>query len=228
MIIRAYRIRGHLEADLDPLGLEEMLPHPELATRPTASPRPTSTGRSSSTTCSASRPRRLREILAIAASAPTAAPSARSTCTSPTPSRRPGSGADRGLRQGDQLHPRRASRAILEQADRGRGLREVPARKYPGTKRFWLDGGEALIPVLEQIIERGGALGVEEIVIGMPHRGRLNVLANILDKPYEVIFSEFEGGSFKPEERRGRRRRQVPPRLLGRPRVRRQHASTSR
>ncbi len=53
-----------------------------------------------------------------------------------------------------------------------------------GTKRFGLDGGEALIPAMEAIIKRGGQLGLKEIVIGMPHRGRLNVLANVLQKPY--------------------------------------------
>ncbi|MEQ8366279.1 MAG: 2-oxoglutarate dehydrogenase E1 component, partial [Roseicyclus sp.] len=72
--------------------------------------------------------------------------------------------------------------------------------KYMGTKRFGLDGGEALIPAMEQIIKRGGALGVRDIVIGMPHRGRLSVLANVMQKPYRAIFNEFQGGSFKPED----------------------------
>ena len=75
--------------------------------------------------------------------------------------------------------------------------------KYTGTKRFGLDGGEALIPAMEQIIKRGGALGVKEIVIGMPHRGRLSVLANVMGKPYRAIFNEFQGGSFKPDEVEG-------------------------
>ena len=69
-----------------------------------------------------------------------------------------------------------------------------------GTKRFGLDGGEALIPAMEQIIKRGGALGLKDIVIGMPHRGRLSVLANVMAKPYRAIFNEFQGGSFKPED----------------------------
>ncbi|HBJ92833.1 MAG TPA: 2-oxoglutarate dehydrogenase E1 component, partial [Hyphomonadaceae bacterium] len=64
-----------------------------------------------------------------------------------------------------------------------------------GTKRFGLDGGEAAVPALEQIIKRGGALGVEEIVLGMPHRGRLNVLAAVMGKQYKIIFHEFQGGS---------------------------------
>ena len=77
-----------------------------------------------------------------------------------------------------------------------------------------------LIPLLDAIIERSAEYGVREIVMGMPHRGRLNVLANILNKPYGMIFSEFEGNL--PRDRRRRRRRQVPPRLLGRPRHGRQ------
>ncbi|MEL6748606.1 MAG: thiamine pyrophosphate-dependent enzyme, partial [Pseudomonadota bacterium] len=72
--------------------------------------------------------------------------------------------------------------------------------KYTGTKRFGLDGGEALVPALEQIIKRGGQLGVNEIVLGMPHRGRLNVLCNVMGKPYRALFHEFGGGSAHPED----------------------------
>ena len=64
---------------------------------------------------------------------------------------------------------------------------------YVGQKRFSLEGGEMLIPLLDAVIERAGASGVREIIMGMPHRGRLNVLANILDKPYGMMFNEFEG-----------------------------------
>lgn len=72
--------------------------------------------------------------------------------------------------------------------------------KYTGTKRFGIDGAESLIPALEQIIKKGGSLGVEQIVVGMPHRGRLNVLANLLGKPFQAIFHEFAGGSATPED----------------------------
>ncbi|MFQ3529531.1 hypothetical protein P9439_22975, partial [Escherichia coli] len=74
------------------------------------------------------------------------------------------------------------------------------ARKYVGTKRFGLDGGESMIPALEAVIKYGGQYGVREMVIGMAHRGRLNVLANVMGKPYRVIFSEFAGGSANPED----------------------------
>ena len=98
---------------------------------------------------------------------------------------------------------RQGRRAILNKLVEAEGFEKFLQVKYTGTKRFGVDGGEALIPAMEQIIKRGGALGVEEIVIGMPHRGRLSVLANVLEKPYRAIFNEFQGGSFKPEEVEG-------------------------
>ena len=67
--------------------------------------------------------------------------------------------------------------------------------KFVGTKRFGIDGGESLVPALEQIIKRGGNLGVKEIKIGMSHRGRLNVLANVMGKPFKAIFNEFFGSA---------------------------------
>ena len=73
-------------------------------------------------------------------------------------------------------------------------------KKYVGTKRFGLDGGEAMIPALEAVIKYGGAMGVREIVYGMAHRGRLNMLANVMAKPYRVIFHEFSGGSANPDD----------------------------
>ncbi|MDF3607811.1 2-oxoglutarate dehydrogenase E1 component [Paracoccus sp. DMF-8] len=95
---------------------------------------------------------------------------------------------------------REGRRAILNKLVEAEGFEKFLHVKYMGTKRFGLDGGEALIPAMEQIIKRGGQLGVKDIVIGMPHRGRLSVLANVLSKPYRAIFNEFQGGSFKPEE----------------------------
>ncbi|MEM8595033.1 MAG: 2-oxoglutarate dehydrogenase E1 component [Pseudomonadota bacterium] len=94
-------------------------------------------------------------------------------------------------------------RAILNKLVEAEGFEKFLHVKYTGTKRFGLDGGEALIPAMEQIIKRGGALGARDIVIGMPHRGRLNILANVMAKPYRAIFNEFQGGSFKPEEVEG-------------------------
>ena len=86
-------------------------------------------------------------------------------------------------------------KAILNKIIEAEGFEKYLQVKFVGTKRFGLDGGESLIPALEQIIKRGGNLGAKEIKIGMPHRGRLNVLANVMGKPYKAIFSEFFGKS---------------------------------
>jgi 2-oxoglutarate dehydrogenase E1 component len=82
---------------------------------------------------------------------------------------------------------------ILAQLTAAEGFEQFLHTKYVGQKRFSLEGSEALIPMLAEIIDGAGAGGVQEIVMAMPHRGRLNVLANILRKPYEMIFTEFEG-----------------------------------
>ncbi len=94
-------------------------------------------------------------------------------------------------------------KAILNKLIEAEGFEKFLHVKYMGTKRFGLDGGEAVIPAMEQIIKRGGNLGVKEIVIGMPHRGRLSILANVMGKPYRAIFNEFQGGSYKPEDVEG-------------------------
>ena len=90
--------------------------------------------------------------------------------------------------------------AILKAVIRGEEYEKYLAKKYVGTKRFGLDGGEAMIPALEAVIKYGGSMGVREIIYGMAHRGRLNVLANVMAKPYHVIFHEFSGGSANPDD----------------------------
>jgi len=87
----------------------------------------------------------------------------------------------------------KGKKEILNQLIKAEGFEKFLALKFVGTKRFGVDGGESLIPALEQIIKRGSQLGAKEIKIGMPHRGRLNVLANILQKSYKRIFNEFSG-----------------------------------
>ncbi len=199
MIIRAHRIRGHLVADLDPLGMREEIPHPELE--------PKSYG---FTDADYDRPifidnvlglevATLRQILDILK---------RTYC---------GTFALQFMHISDPVQAawlkeriegygkeiaftRRGRRAILNKLVEAEGFEKFLHVKYMGTKRFGLDGGEATIPAMEQIIKRGGALGVREIAIGMPHRGRLSVLANVMGKPYRAIFNEFQGGSFKPED----------------------------
>ncbi len=86
-------------------------------------------------------------------------------------------------------------KAILQRLIAAESFEQFLQKKHTGTKRFGIDGGEALIPAIEQIIKRGGQLGLEEIIIGMAHRGRLNVLANVMGKPFTTIFAEFQGQS---------------------------------
>jgi 2-oxoglutarate dehydrogenase E1 component len=98
---------------------------------------------------------------------------------------------------------REGKRAILNKLVESEGFENFCDVKFTGTKRFGLDGAESLIPALEQIIKRGGNLGVEEICIGMPHRGRLNVLTQVMGKPHRALFHEFKGGSATPDEIEG-------------------------
>ena len=94
-------------------------------------------------------------------------------------------------------------KAILSKVIQAEQWEKFLGRKYVGTKRFGLDGGESMIPALESVIKYSGAAGVREIVFGMAHRGRLNVLANVMGKPLRVIFHEFAGGSANPEDIQG-------------------------
>ncbi|MEE1610708.1 2-oxoglutarate dehydrogenase E1 component [Microvirga sp. CF3016] len=94
-------------------------------------------------------------------------------------------------------------RAILNKLVEAEGFEKFLDVRYTGTKRFGLDGGESLIPALEQIIKRGGNLGVKEIVLGMAHRGRLNVLTQVMGKSHRALFHEFKGGSFAPDDVEG-------------------------
>ncbi len=98
---------------------------------------------------------------------------------------------------------REGKRAILNKLVEAEGFEKYLDVKFTGTKRFGLDGGESLIPALEQIIKRGGNLGVKEIILGMSHRGRLNVLTQVMAKPHRVLFHEFKGGSATPDDIEG-------------------------
>ena len=200
MLIRAYRIRGHLIAELDPLGLRDHGHRPELD--------PKSYGFTES---DMDRPIFIDNVLG---------PSGRELARDP---RHRQTHLLRHLRAAIHAHlrsraiagwlkeriegydkeisfTRNGRKAILNKLVEAEGFEKYLHVKYMGTKRFGLDGGESLIPAMEQIIKRGGNLGIEEIVIGMPHRGRLSVLANVMGKPYRAIFNEFQGGSFKPDE----------------------------
>lgn len=202
MLIRAYRVMGHLVADLDPLGLSDRRVHKEL--------KPETYG---FTDADLDRPIFIDRYLGLetATVRQVVRILRRTYCrkigwqflhiTSPAQKswiqqRIEGDGKDARFTV-------EGKRAILNKLIAGESFEKFLDKKYTGTKRFGVDGGEAMLPALEQIIKRGGQLGVKEIVLGMAHRGRLNVLANVMSKPFRAIFHEFKGGSWKPEEVEG-------------------------
>ena len=193
MLIRAYRIRGHRIADLDPLGLKEKKRHPELEY--------SSYG---FTEADLDRPifidgvmgletASLRQIIEIME---------RTYCSTfgvqfmhvSNPEEKTWiqqriEGPDKEI----SFTPE-GRKSILKKVIEGESFEQLLHKRYPGTKRFGVDGAESLIPALEQIIKRGGQLGLKDINFGMPHRGRLNVMASVMQKPYSAIFFEFLGG----------------------------------
>jgi 2-oxoglutarate dehydrogenase E1 component len=202
MMIRAYRMRGHLHARLDPLDIAPEKDHEEL--------HPSSYGFTE-----ADWDRKifidhvlglefatLREMLAILK---------RTYCSTlgvefmhiSDPAEKAWiqeriEGPDKYIEFTEN-----GKKAILRKLVEAEGFEKFIDLKYTGTKRFGLDGGESLIPALEQIIKRGGNLGVKEIVVGMAHRGRLNVLCQVLAKPHRALFHEFKGGSYAPDDVEG-------------------------
>jgi 2-oxoglutarate dehydrogenase E1 component len=104
---------------------------------------------------------------------------------------------------GEPIHDIEWKKRILKELTTAETFEQFLHTKYPAAKRFGIDGGESLIPGLEEMLSHSSALGVEEVVIGMSHRGRLNVLGNILGKPYQAIFSEFQGQSAPPDQVQG-------------------------
>ena len=199
MIIRAHRIRGHLAADLDPLGIVEKGNHPELD--------PASYG---FTEADMDRPIFIDNVLGLeTASMRQIVDIVKRTYCGTfalqymhiSDPEQAGWLKERIEGYGKEIaFTREGRKAILNKLVEAEGYEKFLHVKYMGTKRFGLDGAESLIPAMEQIIKRGGALGVKEVAIGMPHRGRLSVLANVMMKPYRAIFNEFQGGSFKPED----------------------------
>jgi len=201
-LVRAYRVIGHLEANLDPLGLDKKKPHPQL--------QPSFYGFQEADLdkpifidgvmgLESATPRQMTDILK------------RTYCgnigyefmhiNDPEQKdwlQRRIEGPDKNI-----TFTREGKRAILNKLIEAEIFERFCGVKFVGTKRFGLDGGESMIPGLEQIIKRGGQLGVKDIVLGMPHRGRLNVLANVMAKPYRQLFHEFQGGSAKPSDVQG-------------------------
>ena len=202
MLIRAYRMRGHLHGHLDPLGLEPPKDDAELDPRAYGFSEADFDRKIFLDKVLGLEFGTLREILTILR---------RTYCQTlgvefmhiSHPAQKAWlqeriEGKDKEI-----SFTREGKRAILNKLVEAEGFEKFCDLKFTGTKRFGLDGGEAMIPALEQIIKRGGALGVKEIAIGMAHRGRLNVLAQVMAKPHRAIFHEFKGGSTTPNEVEG-------------------------
>ena len=203
MIIRSHRVRGHLYAELDPLGLEQPLSHTELD--------PESYGFSES---DYDRDIYIHDRLGLGEKAPLRdiVEKVRATyCGHIGVEYMHITSTEEKVWIQDRIEGIRNQTdftdigkvTILERLTEAETFEQFLNVKYTGTKRFGLDGAESLVPGLEQIMKRGTQLGVEEVVIGMPHRGRLNVLANVMNKPFAAIFSEFQGMSAKPEDVQG-------------------------
>ena len=202
MMIRAYRARGHLEAKTDPLNLEKKEEHPEL--------NPEFYG---FTKNDYDRPIFIDNVLGIETA------SLRQILSTLKDTYCGSIGVEylhiQDPEQKSWIQQRienirnqtdftdKGKEAIYERLVDAESFERFLNKKYTGTKRFGLDGSESVIPAIEQIAKRGSQLGLEEIVIGMAHRGRLNVLNNILQKPFRAIISEFMGNPSNPEETGG-------------------------
>lgn len=200
MLIRSYRVLGHLTANLDPLGIMERIGDVDLDPKnygfaETDYDRPIFIdgvlGLESAT---------LRQILAILRSA---------YCGSiglefmhiQTPEEK--YWLQERMEGGGKIYDKAAKQKIMERLTAGEGLEKFLQVKFTGVKRFGLEGGETMIPALDAMIERGAELGLREVVVGMAHRGRINVLTNILHKPFTAMFAEFQGTSAYPDSVQG-------------------------
>ncbi|MGQ0659357.1 2-oxoglutarate dehydrogenase E1 component [Sphingosinicella sp.] len=200
MLIRTYRVRGHLAADLDPLGLvqrelpEDLTPEYHGFTEPGALDREVWLGGALGLEKGT-----VREIVDILR---------RNYCGKVGLEYMHINDLEERRFLQDRMEGREAEirftpegkQSILTKVVQAEQWEKFLARKYVGTKRFGLDGGESMVPALEAVIKYGGQFGVQSMVLGMAHRGRLNVLANVMGKPYRAIFSEFAGGAANPED----------------------------
>ncbi|QOZ22552.1 MULTISPECIES: 2-oxoglutarate dehydrogenase E1 component [Bradyrhizobium] len=198
MLIRAYRMRGHFHAKLDPLGIEAPRDREELDPRSYGFTEADFDRKIFLDHVLSLEYGTLREIVQICE---------RTYCqTLGVEFMHISNAAQKAWIQERIEGPDKeisftpeGRRAILNKLVEAEGFEKFCDTKFTGTKRFGLDGAESLIPALEQIIKRGGNLGVKEIVVGMPHRGRLNVLTQVMAKPHRALFHEFKGGSANPD-----------------------------
>ncbi|GAA0586609.1 2-oxoglutarate dehydrogenase E1 component [Craurococcus roseus] len=202
MLIRSYRVRGHLEAQLDPLGLQQVKPHPELD--------PAAYG---FTEADWDRPIFINGVLGLdTATIREIMEVVRATYCGPigvefmhiqAPDQKAWIQERMEGAPWTRAFDGQAKRAILGQLTEAEGFEAFLARKYVSTKRFGLEGGESTIPAVQTVIEAVARDGVEEIAIGMAHRGRLNVLVNVVKKPFTQVFAEFQGVAANPDDVQG-------------------------
>lgn len=191
-LIRAYRIRGHLIANLDPLGMMERKYLNELHPSNHGFQKEDYNKKIYLREYIDSKYATINEILSFLKKTYCSTIGAEYMHISDPNEKK--WFRERMEKKENQLNfTNSGKKFILNKLIQAEGFEKFLAIKFVSTKRFGLDGGEALIPALEQIIKRGGHLGVKEVKIGMPHRGRLNVLANLLQKSYKRIFNEFAG-----------------------------------
>nr|CAM74889.1 2-oxoglutarate dehydrogenase E1 component [Magnetospirillum gryphiswaldense MSR-1] len=202
MMIRTYRVRGHLEADLDPLHLAKREPHPELDYRTYGFTDADLDREIFIDNVLGLESATLRQIINVVRATYCGKIGVEFMHIQDPDQKAWIQKRVESVRNHTDFTPR-GKRAILERLVEAEGFERFLQLKYTGTKRFGVEGGESVIPALEQIVKRGGQLGVEEVVVGMAHRGRLNVLANFMKKPYQVIFSEFQGGTANPSDVQG-------------------------
>ena len=202
MLIRAYRVRGHLEAQLDPLGLQVPKPHAELDPAaygfgPDDRDRPIFIdgvlGRETAT---------VNEIIQIVR-ASYCGPIGVEFMHIQDPEQK--TWIQRRIEGAPWCSSFDAEqkRTLLTQLTEAEGFEAFCQKRFVGTKRFGLEGGEVTIPALHAVIETVARAGVNEVAIGMPHRGRLNTLVNIVRKPFTAVFSEFAGASSQPDDVQG-------------------------
>jgi len=199
MLIRTYRVRGHLAARLDPLGLSRMEVPADLT--------PAYHG---FTDEDLDRPiwiggtlgfeeATVREIVRVLQANYCGHVGLEYMHINEVEERRFLQDRMEGKNAEIQFTPE-GKQAILTKVIQAEQWEKYLARKYVGTKRFGLDGGEGAVPALEAVIKYAGLAGVEEIDVGMAHRGRLNILTNVMGKPYRAIFHEFAGGATNPAD----------------------------
>ena len=199
-LLTAYRSRGHLAADLDPLGLAEKMPAPDLGLAfHGLSDADLDTEFDTGNYAGSGQRLKLRDLLARLQKTYASTIGAEFMHISNHEQRNwIYSRLEQAAGQSGLDKP--GKQRVLDGLTAAEGLERYLHTKYVGQKRFSLEGGDSLIPMLDDVVRAAGDNGIKELVIGMAHRGRLNVLVNILGKPPKTLFDEFEGKFEHPDD----------------------------